>query len=309
MDTSDIPSQEHEDLEQREPVESPERQQIVIVTGMSGAGRSTTCKAFEDLDWFVVDNLPPQMIRPLIEVAGKARDSLPKLAVAIDIRGGRLLEKFDELIAELAETHDVHVLFLDASDETLIRRYEHSRRPHPLQSDGTVYDGIRLERERLREIRSRADIIFDTSELNVHQLARRVTDRFGEPDQHKIAILVMSFGFKYGMPSDADTVFDMRFLPNPFWVPELRQYSGRDKQVSDYVLSQPGVDNFIEGFETLIDPVLAGYEHENKRHVVIAVGCTGGKHRSVAMTERIASLLRERDNVTVSVRHRDLGRE
>lgn len=289
--------------------EGEERQQIVIVTGMSGAGRSTTCKAFEDLDWFVVDNLPPQMIRPLIEVAGKARDSLPKLAVAIDIRGGRLLEKFDELIAELSETHDVHVLFLDASDESLIRRYEHSRRPHPLQAEGTVFDGIRLERERLRDIRSRADIIFDTSELNVHQLAQRVNDRYGEPDQHRIAITVMSFGFKYGVPTDADMVFDMRFVPNPFWQPELRPFNGRDKRVSDYVLEQAGVAEFLGGFESMIDAVLTGYDRENKRHALLAIGCTGGKHRSVAMTERIAGILRERDDVTVNVRHRDLGRE
>ena len=292
-----------------ERTEREERQQIVIVTGMSGAGRSTTCKAFEDLDWFVVDNLPPQMIRPLIEVAGKARDSLPKLAVAIDIRGGRLLEKFDELVAELSRTHDVHVLFLDASDESLIRRYEHSRRPHPLQAEGTVFDGIRLERERLRDIRSRADIVFDTSELNVHQLAQRVTDRFGEPEQHKIALTVMSFGFKYGVPTDADMVFDMRFVPNPFWQPELRAHNGRDKRVSDYVLAQDGVAEFLDGFEQIVDAVLTGYDRENKRHALLAIGCTGGKHRSVAMTERIANLLRERDDVTVSVRHRDLGRE
>ncbi|RRJ87239.1 RNase adapter RapZ [Gulosibacter macacae] len=286
-----------------------ELQQIVIVTGMSGAGRSTVCKAFEDLDWFVVDNLPPPMIRPLIEVAGKARDSLPKLAVSIDIRGGRLLSQFDELIAELGETHDVHVLFLDASDEALIRRYEHSRRPHPLQQDGTVYDGIRLERERLRDIRSHADIVFDTSELNVHQLVQRVTDRFGEPDQHKVQVTVMSFGFKYGIPNDADTMLDMRFLPNPFWKEELRPFNGRDKRVSDYVLEQPGAEEFLKGFETMIDPVLVGFERENKRHALIAIGCTGGKHRSVAMTERIAGMLRERDDVIVSVRHRDLGRE
>lgn len=290
-------------------VELEEQQQIVVVTGMSGAGRSTTCKAFEDLDWFVVDNLPPPMIRPLIEVAGKARDSLPKLAVSIDIRGGHLLAHFDDLIAELSATHDVQVLFLDASDESLIRRYEHSRRPHPLQHDGTVYDGIRLERERLRNIRSRADIIIDTSELNVHQLSQRITERFGEPDQHKVQVAVMSFGFKYGIPVDADLMLDMRFLPNPFWQLELRQFNGRDKRVSDYVLEQEGAGEFLEAFTAMIDPVITGYERENKRHALIAVGCTGGKHRSVAMTERIASILRERDDTIVTVRHRDLGRE
>lgn len=289
--------------------EDAERQRITIVTGMSGAGRSTACKAFEDLDWFVVDNLPPQMIRPLIEVAGHARESLPKVAVAMDIRGGRLLEQFDALVGELRSSHDVTVLFLDASDDTLVRRYESSRRPHPLQGEGTVLDGIRKERARLAEIRAGADLVIDTSELNVHQLATRITDRFGDPDQHRVQVMVMSFGFKYGLPPDADLVVDMRFLPNPFWEPELRPFNGRDQRVSDFVLDQPGASEFLEGFAKMVDPVLSGFARENKRHAVIAVGCTGGKHRSVAMAERIASILRERDDVIVSVRHRDLGRE
>ena len=286
-----------------------EQQQIVVVTGMSGAGRSTACKAFEDLDWFVVDNLPPQMIRPLIEVAGKARDSLPKLAVSVDVRGGRLLQEFASFIAELRETHDVQVLFLDATDDTLVRRYEAVRRPHPLQGDGTLLDGIEREREVLRDIRELSDIVIDTSSLNGHQLVTRVTTRFGEADQQKVAVTVMSFGFKYGVPSDADLVADMRFLPNPFWEPELRPFNGRDKRVSDYVLEQEGAEEFLTHYIEMLDPVIRGYGRENKRHVTLAVGCTGGKHRSVAMTERIASLLRGRDDVSVSVRHRDLGRE
>ncbi|SJM53403.1 RNase adapter RapZ [Gulosibacter sp. 10] len=291
------------------PLEEGERQQLVIVTGMSGAGRSTACKAFEDLDWFVVDNLPPQMIRPLIEVAGKARDSLPKLAVAIDIRGGRLLEQFDGFLDELRKTYDVQVLFLDATDESLIRRYEQSRRPHPLQQDGTITEAIAHERDRVREIRSLADVVFDTSELNVHQLSQRVTERFGEPDHQRLQLTVMSFGFKYGTPTDADIVLDMRFLPNPFWNPELRPFNGRDKRVSDYVLAQPGAEEFVEHFLGMLEPVVEGYLRENKRHALIAIGCTGGKHRSVAMTEQIANQLRGREDIAVSVRHRDLGRE
>jgi len=298
-----------EDAMLTEDLHEIEQQQIVVVTGMSGAGRSTACKAFEDLDWFVVDNLPPQMIRPLIEVAGKARDSLPKLAVSVDVRGGRLLQEFASFIAELRETHDVQVLFLDATDDTLVRRYEAVRRPHPLQGDGTLLDGIEREREVLRDIRELSDIVIDTSSLNGHQLVTRVTTRFGEADQQKVAVTVMSFGFKYGVPSDADLVADMRFLPNPFWEPELRPFNGRDKRVSDYVLEQEGAEEFLTHYIEMLDPVIRGYGRENKRHVTLAVGCTGGKHRSVAMTERIASLLRGRDDVSVSVRHRDLGRE
>ncbi|KAB1657794.1 RNase adapter RapZ [Pseudoclavibacter chungangensis] len=286
-----------------------ERQQLVIVTGMSGAGRSTACKALEDLDWFVVDNLPPQMIVPLVEIAGKASDSIPKLAVAVDVRGGRLLESFSPFVSALRESLDVRVLFLDATDDALVRRFESVRRPHPLQSDGTILDGIEHERARLQEIREAADIVIDTSELNVHQLAHRIIERFGAPDQHRISLTVQSFGFKYGIPTDADVVADMRFLPNPFWEPELRQFNGRDARVSEYVLGQPGAAEFSEHFIEMLDPVLRGYDRENKRHATIAIGCTGGKHRSVAMTEHIAAQLRGRDDVTVSVRHRDLGRE
>lgn len=285
-------------------------QEVTIVTGMSGAGRSTAIKAFEDLGWYVVDNLPPEMIRPLMEVAGRAAGSLPKLTVAVDIRGGKLLETFQDFVNEIRKTHVVHVLFLDATEEAIVRRYESSRRPHPLQRDGdTVLDAIRLERERLREIRSVADMLIDTSELNVHQLAHRIRERFAEPADDKLQLTLMSFGFKYGSPQDADLVVDMRFLPNPFWSLDLRPFNGRDKQVSDFVLAQEGAEEFSEHFIGMLEPVIRGYEHENKRHALIGIGCTGGKHRSVAMTEHLANKLRGREDVQVSVRHRDLGRE
>ena len=285
-------------------------QEVTIVTGMSGAGRSTAIKAFEDLGWYVVDNLPPEMIRPLMEVAGRAAGSLPKLTVAVDIRGGKLLETIQDFVNEIRKTHVVHVLFLDATEEAIVRRYESSRRPHPLQRDGdTVLDAIRLERERLREIRSVADVIIDTSELNVHQLAHRIRERFAEPADDKLQLTLMSFGFKYGSPQDADLVVDMRFLPNPFWSLDLRPYNGRDKQVSDFVLAQEGAEEFSEHFIGMLEPVIRGYERENKRHALIGIGCTGGKHRSVAMTEHLANKLRGREDVQVSVRHRDLGRE
>lgn len=285
-------------------------QEVTIVTGMSGAGRSTAIKAFEDLGWYVVDNLPPEMIRPLMEVAGRAAGSLPKLTVAVDIRGGKLLETFQDFVNEIRKTHVVHVLFLDATEEAIVRRYESSRRPHPLQRDGdTVLDAIRVERERLREIRSVADVIIDTSELNVHQLAHRIRERFAEPADDKLQLTLMSFGFKYGSPQDADLIVDMRFLPNPFWSLDLRPYNGRDKQVSDFVLAQEGAEEFSEHFIGMLEPVIRGYERENKRHALIGIGCTGGKHRSVAMTEHLANKLRGREDVQVSVRHRDLGRE
>lgn len=285
-------------------------QEVTIVTGMSGAGRSTAIKAFEDLGWYVVDNLPPEMIRPLMEVAGRAAGSLPKLTVAVDIRGGKLLETFQDFVNEIRKTHVVHVLFLDATEEAIVRRYESSRRPHPLQRDGdTVLDAIRLERERLREIRSDADVLIDTSELNVHQLAHRIRERFAEPADDKLQLTLMSFGFKYGSPQDADLVVDMRFLPNPFWSLDLRPFNGRDKQVSDFVLAQEGAEEFSEHFVGMLEPVIRGYERENKRHALIGIGCTGGKHRSVAMTEHLANKLRGREDVQVSVRHRDLGRE
>lgn len=285
-------------------------QEVTIVTGMSGAGRSTAIKAFEDLGWYVVDNLPPEMIRPLMEVAGRAAGSLPKLTVAVDIRGGKLLETFQDFVNEIRKTHVVHVLFLDATEEAIVRRYESSRRPHPLQRDGdTVLDAIRLERERLREIRSVADMLIDTSELNVHQLAHRIRERFAEPADDKLQLTLMSFGFKYGSPQDADLVVDMRFLPNPFWSLDLRPFNGRDKQVSDFVLAQEGAEEFSEHFIGMLEPVIRGYERENKRHALIGIGCTGGKHRSVAMTEHLANKLRGREDVQVSVRHRDLGRE
>ena len=285
-------------------------QEVTIVTGMSGAGRSTAIKAFEDLGWYVVDNLPPEMIRPLMEVAGRAAGSLPKLTVAVDIRGGKLLETFQDFVNEIRKTHVVHVLFLDATEEAIVRRYESSRRPHPLQRDGdTVLDAIRLERERLREIRSVADVLIDTSELNVHQLAHRIRERFAEPADDKLQLTLMSFGFKYGSPQDADLVVDMRFLPNPFWSLDLRPFNGRDKQVSDFVLAQEGAEEFSEHFIGMLEPVIRGYERENKRHALIGIGCTGGKHRSVAMTEHLANKLRGREDVQVSVRHRDLGRE
>lgn len=284
-------------------------QEVLIVTGMSGAGRSTVGNALEDLGWYVVDNLPPQMLRPLVELATKAGDTIPKVAAITDVRGGKLFADLQEVVASLRSGTEVRVLFLEATDNALVRRFEQVRRPHPLQGDGTLLDGIGAERARMLEMRESSDIIIDTSDLNIHQLATKTAEIFAEDGAPGVQITVMSFGFKYGVPTDADHVADMRFLPNPFWVPELRQHTGLDSEVSEFVFAQPGATEFIEAYASALEPVFAGYQRENKRHATIAIGCTGGKHRSVATAERLAELIRVQPGVAVSVKHRDLGRE
>lgn len=285
------------------------RQEVLVVTGMSGAGRSTVGNALEDLGWYVVDNLPPQMITPLVELATKAGDTIPKIAAITDVRGGRLFADLQETVESLRTNAAVRVLFLEATDSALVRRFEQVRRPHPLQGDGTLLDGIGAERARMLEMRESSDIIIDTSDLNIHQLATKVSDIFAEEGSPEVQVTLLSFGFKYGVPTDADLVADMRFLPNPFWVPEMREHTGLDRVVSDYVLAQEGAAEFVAGYTAALTPVLAGYERENKRHVTIAFGCTGGKHRSVALVEHFAAILRGFPGVAVNVKHRDLGRE
>ncbi|MBG6108134.1 UPF0042 nucleotide-binding protein [Frigoribacterium sp. CG_9.8] len=289
--------------------EADQHQEVLIVTGMSGAGRSTVGNALEDLGWYVVDNLPPQMLRPLVELAGRAGTNLPKVAAVVDVRGGKLFADFEETVEALREATPVRVLFLEATDAALVRRFEQVRRPHPLQSDGTLLDGIGAERQRMLGLRESSDIIVDTSDLNIHQLATKISETFSSADTPGLQLTVMSFGYKYGLPADADLVADMRFLPNPFWVPSLRTLSGLDAEVSDYVLAQEGASEFVDRYVLALTPVLAGFQRENKRHATIAIGCTGGKHRSVAIVQRLAALLREQPGVAVSIKHRDLGRE
>jgi UPF0042 nucleotide-binding protein len=286
-----------------------EKQEMLIVTGMSGAGRSTVANALEDLGWYVVDNLPPQMLRPLVELVGRAGTSLPKIAAVVDIRGRDFFGDFQELVQALRTGTQVRVIFLEARDDVLVRRFEAVRRPHPLQGEGTILDGISAERTRLAVVRESCDIVIDTSDLNIHQLATTITERFAAENSAGLHLTVMSFGFKYGLPTDVDMVADARFLPNPFWIPELRPHTGLDPEVSDYVLGQEGAREFIDSYATAVRPVLAGYQRENKRHATIAIGCTGGKHRSVAMARELAKLLQEFPGVAVSLKHRDLGRE
>jgi UPF0042 nucleotide-binding protein len=286
-----------------------ERQELLVVTGMSGAGRSTVGNALEDLGWYVVDNLPPQMLRPLVDLAERASDSLPKIAAIVDIRGGKLFADVMAAITELRAGARVRVVFLDATDATLVRRFEQVRRPHPLQGEGTLLDGIAKERHRMEELRETSDIVIDTSELNIHELATTISEKFSEADTPGVQVTIVSFGFKYGLPADADLVADMRFLPNPFWIPELKPLTGLDPEVSAYVLGAKGATEFVRAYAKALSPVLAGYQRENKRHATIAIGCTGGKHRSVVIGEKLATLLRKEPGVAVNVKHRDLGRE
>jgi len=276
---------------------------------MSGAGRSTVGNALEDLGWYVVDNLPPQMLHPLVDLAERAGNSLPRIAAIVDSRGGNLFDDVMQAITELRANARVRVLYLDATDTALVRRFEQVRRPHPLQGDGTLLDGIATERQLLEELRETSDIVIDTSELNIHQLATTIQEKFAHADAPGVQVTIVSFGFKYGLPADADLVADMRFLPNPFWIPELKSLNGLDAEVSAFVLGAEGATDFVESYARALRPVLAGYQRENKRHATIAIGCTGGKHRSVAISERLATLLRAEPGVAVSVKHRDLGRE
>lgn len=289
--------------------EQDAQSEVLIVTGMSGAGRSTAADALEDIGWYVVDNLPPQMLRPLLDMAGVAGGALPRVAAVVDVRGGGLFGDLPEVTRLLRDGRNLRVLFLDASDDVLVRRFEAVRRPHPLQGAGTIVDGIRNERARLAAIRESADVIVDTSTFNIHQLSTRIADLFAAEGQADHVLTVMSFGFKYGVPADADLVADMRFLPNPFWQDDLRGLTGEDPAVGEFVLAQPGAAEFLEAYSAALHPVLTGYQSENKRQSILAVGCTGGKHRSVVSAIDLASRLADVPGVAVRVRHRDLGRE
>lgn len=282
--------------------------ELVILSGMSGAGRSTAAHAMEDVGWYVVDNLPPQMLPDLARLA-EGRKGLRRLAAVVDARSRDFFAMFEQALTDLhAMGHQPRVVFIDANDESLVRRFESVRRPHPLQGDGRLLDGIRAERDLLADLRADADMLVDTSGLNVHQLSAKVRDAMGVEGTARLRIALVSFGFKYGVPLDADLVFDMRFLPNPFWIPELRPYTGRDPQVADYVLSRPGAQDFVERVVDLMDPMLTGYLAEGRRYITVGIGCTGGKHRSVAISELLGQRLAT-DDIGTIVFHRDLGRE
>nr|WP_269928117.1 RNase adapter RapZ [Kocuria massiliensis] len=283
---------------------------MLVITGISGAGLSTAAHTLEDAGWYVVDNIPPNLLGPLVDLVARAPQSMPKLAVIIDIRGKALFADFKEALGVLENAPvEFTILFLDASDESIIARYEAQRRPHPLQGNGRILDGIQAERNLLADLKKRADVVMDTTGFNVHELSRRISQTYSMSGPMIVNITVMSFGFKYGVPADANFVADMRFIANPHWIPELRPYTGQDEPVKNFVLNNESAGKFIDLYVDSLTPVIDGYRAENKHYATIAIGCTGGKHRSVAVTEEIARRLGELDNVTVNVQHRDLGRE
>lgn len=284
--------------------------QILVITGISGAGRSTAANTLEDEGWYVVDNIPPQMLESLAELVKKSPETMPKLAVGIDARARRLLSDLPAAINKLrASDVNFSMLFLDASDKDIIARYEAQRRPHPLQQGGLVADAIAREREIFSELRDAADYVIDTSGNNVHQLAKKIRETYAPDNERLMRITVMSFGFKYGTPTDAHYMADMRFIPNPHWVPDLRPHTGKDAPVRDYVFGQAGTEEFIENYIRALRPVIEGYRREGKLYATFAIGCTGGKHRSVAVSEEIASRLEQLDDVIINIHHRDMGRE
>src|SRR3984885_11291099 len=290
--------------------------EIVIITGLSGAGRSTAAKSLEDLDWFVADNIPADLLPTMADLARRAKGGVPRLAAVVDVRSRAFSTDLKSAISDLhARGVRPYTVFLEAGDDTLVRRFDNVRRPHPLQEGGRVVDGIAAERELLAPLRAEADLILDTSALNVHELRARMQDAFAGEGETGLRVTVISFGFKYGLPVDADMVADCRFLPNPHWIPELAPMTGQDAPVRDYVLAQPGAEELLRHYTELLRVVLPGYEREGKRFVTFAVGCTGGKHRSVAITDELAARLAAADDpaasagVDIQVVHRDLGRE
>lgn len=286
--------------------------EILIITGMSGAGRSTVAHSLEDLGWYVVDNLPPALLGNLIELV---TTSVKKVAVVVDVRGRAFFGDLTKSLADLAEQGiSRKILFVDAADDVLVRRFESTRRPHPLQGSDRILDGIAKERDRLREVRDAADLVIDSSALNIHQLEKKIADNFHEDSGADLRVNILSFGYKYGIPVDADLVVDCRFIANPHWVPELRPLSGLDKPVSDAVLSNENVQEFLDRYQALFETMALGFITEGRKFLTLAIGCTGGKHRSVAVTVELVKRLTQCEKLSsfkieAQAMHRDLGRE
>ena len=286
--------------------------EVLVITGMSGAGRSTVAHSLEDLGWYVVDNLPPSMLPQLCELAAKTATAT---AVVIDVRGRQFFDDLTRALADLAERGVARrVLFVDAADDVLVRRFESTRRPHPLQGSDRILDGIHKERERLQEVRSVSDVIIDSSSLNIHQLDKKIADIFDESTDADLRVNILSFGYKYGIPVDADLVMDCRFIANPHWIPELRPLTGLDKPVSENVLATANVQDFLGKYQSLFETMATGFIQEDRKYLTLAVGCTGGRHRSVAIAAEISKRLNGSKHptgksISSQAIHRDLGRE
>ncbi len=290
-------------------VPNPPPLKLAVITGLSGAGRSTAAKCLEDLGWFVVDNLPPTLIHAVTDLAALSNGNVDRVAVVVDVRSRGFSSDLHAALEAVERTGlHPHVVFLEAPDEVLVRRFDSVRRPHPLQGDGRLIDGITQERELLRGVRGEADLVVDTGELNVHELRAKIAAAFDDAAATELHLSMVTFGYKYGVPVDADLVIDCRLLPNPHWVASLKPLSGSDKAVRDYIFAQPGADDFVDAATALLRRYETGYLTEGKHYATIAIGCTGGRHRSVAVAIELADRLRS-DGIDVSLAHRDIDRE
>ena len=286
--------------------------EILVISGMSGAGKSTIAHTLEDLGWYVVDNLPPALLENLIDLVNV---SMKRIAVVIDVRGRAFFNDLKQSLAQLADQGvSRKILFIEASDEVLVRRFESTRRPHPLQGSDRILDGITKERERLREVKDSADLVIDSSSLNIHQLEKKINEYFIEDSNADLRVNILSFGYKYGIPIDADLVVDCRFIANPHWNPKLRPLTGLDKPVSEEILKSENVQEFLSKYQALFETMALGFITEGRRYLTLAIGCTGGKHRSVAITQELVSKLTvgsklSKYKIETKGLHRDLGRE
>ena len=281
---------------------------FIIVTGLSGAGKSEATNALEDMGYFCVDNLPPKLIKKFAEVCKQSKGSIDKVALVMDIRGGIFFDDLFESLSELSkEQFQYEILFLDTSDEVLVKRFKEKRRSHPLAPGGRVITGIELERQKLRDVKDKADVIIDTSKYAIKDLREEMARKFGDKEmpEKQMAITILSFGFKYGIPVDSDLVFDVRFIPNPFYIPELKPFSGNDEPVKNYVMEQTETQTFLQKANDMFEFLIPNYQKEGKRQLIISIGCTGGRHRSVAIANSIYETLRA-NNYDVYIEHRDI---
>ena len=289
-------------------MKSPTRhdaRQLVILTGLSGSGKSTVLKSFEDMGFYCVDNLPVELMPIFAELHAAGQGDFSRAALMVDAREGQQLDKLPALLKHLRKDHPITLVYIEAAEDSLLRRYSETRRPHPLGKAYSVRESLRHERALMAPIRKLADVVIDTSHFNVHELRHFVTERFKNPDKHPMLLSVVSFGFRYGVPTDADLVFDVRFLPNPHFVPRLRKFTGKDAKVKRYIRSFPQTGEFLRRIEGLLNYLIPHYIREGKNYLTVAFGCTGGRHRSVMMSESVKKAL-EKKGFSSKVTHRDI---